>query len=234
MEKTLNFLFRQISYFYMMKTYRILTLTALACTLIFANSCKEDPIADTPDPTDNTPKDTVVQLTTDFGDMFLYLYKGTPLHRHNFHKLVSEGFYDGTEFHRIIPGFMIQGGDPNSKDDDRTNDGFGGPGYTIPAEIDFKYSHIVGAVAAARTNNPEKASSGSQFYIVVEENSRTANLNTNYTVFGQVIKDVATATTIVGQPRNASDLPDNRIKMTMKILEKTKAEIKSEYGFDAE
>ena len=74
------------------------------------------------------------------------MYKGTPLHRANFHKLVKEGFYNDTEFHRIIPNFMIQGGDPLSKDADRSNDGTGGPGYTIPAEIDTdKYTHVLGA-----------------------------------------------------------------------------------------
>lgn len=103
------------------------------------------------------------------GRMIIRLYDETPGHRDNFRKLAADGFFDGTTFHRVIDGFMIQGGDPNSKDDDPHNDGHGGPGYTIPAEIVDGLFHKRGAVAAARTGdagNPERRSSGSQFYIV--------------------------------------------------------------------
>jgi len=109
------------------------------------------------------------EIETPMGNMVVRLYNETPQHRDNFDKLVSEKFYDGTLFHRVIPNFMIQGGDPNSKDDDPMNDGMGGPGYTIPAEINPNFFHKKGALAAARQGdsvNPEKASSGSQFYIV--------------------------------------------------------------------
>ena len=101
--------------------------------------------------------------------MVIRLYDETPAHRDNFKKLVAEGFYDGATFHRIIAGFMIQGGDPNSKDDDPYNDGQGGPGYTIPAEFNPNLYHKRGALAAARQGdqvNPERRSSGSQFYVV--------------------------------------------------------------------
>ena len=103
------------------------------------------------------------------GRIVIRLFDETPLHRDNFRKLVGEGYYDGTTFHRVIEGFMIQGGDPNSRDDDLFNDGQGGPGYTLPAELVPGRFHIRGTVAAARTGdavNPERRSSGSQFYIV--------------------------------------------------------------------
>lgn len=103
------------------------------------------------------------------GRMIVRLYDETPVHRDNFAKLASDGFFDGTTFHRVIEGFMIQGGDPNSRDDDPANDGEGDPGYTLPAEIVRDYFHKRGALAAARTGdvmNPERRSSGSQFYIV--------------------------------------------------------------------
>ena len=111
-----------------------------------------------------------VKITTKYGDMVAELYDETPIHRDNFIKLVKEGFYDGTLFHRVIPGFMIQGGDPVSKDDiQNTRIGNGGPGYTLPAEFNPQFFHKKGALAAARMGdavNPKKESSGSQFYIV--------------------------------------------------------------------
>lgn len=113
--------------------------------------------------------DEIVKITTDFGEVYVLLYDETPLHKENFLKLAKEGFYDSTTFHRVIEGFMIQGGDPNSKDDIPFNDGQGGPGYTIPAEFNPNLIHKKGALAAARTggpSNPEMRSSGSQFYIV--------------------------------------------------------------------
>ena len=111
-----------------------------------------------------------VKISTKYGDMVAELYDETPIHRDNFIKLVKEGFYDGTLFHRVIPGFMIQGGDPVSKDDTpNTRIGNGGPGYTLPAEFNSQFFHKKGALAAARMGdavNPKKESSGSQFYIV--------------------------------------------------------------------
>lgn len=112
----------------------------------------------------------IVEITTTYGVMKFKLYNETPQHRDNFIKLVSEGFYDSTLFHRVINEFMIQGGDPQSKNASPTQQlGNGGPGYTIPAEINKNFIHKKGALAAARQGdqvNPEKRSSGSQFYIV--------------------------------------------------------------------
>ena len=109
------------------------------------------------------------EITTPQGRMVVRLYDETPGHRDNFRKLVAEGVLENTLFHRVMNQFMIQGGDPNSKDEDPYNDGVGGPGYTIPAELDSKLFHKRGALAAARQPdqvNPERESSGSQFYIV--------------------------------------------------------------------
>lgn len=124
---------------------------------------------DAPADTLDLPETNYYEITTPQGRMVLRLYDETPLHRDNFKKLAAQGFYDGTTFHRIIQGFMIQGGDPNSKDDDPYNDGQGDPGYTLPAEVVPALYHKRGALAAARTGdhvNPERRSSGSQFYIV--------------------------------------------------------------------
>ncbi|MFN7708365.1 MAG: peptidylprolyl isomerase [Sphingobacteriia bacterium] len=139
-------------------------LIALACLFgqAFAQAKKEAPMIEVP------------VLLVDTGaakpaEVHLWLYEDTPLHRENFLKLAKEGFYDSTTFHRVIPGFMVQGGDPNSKDSDDMNDGLGGPDYTIQAEIRDKHPHYRGALAAARRggpDNPEMRSSGSQFYLV--------------------------------------------------------------------
>lgn len=115
-------------------------------------------------------KETIVEISTEYGDIKIKLYNETPKHRDNFIKLVKEGYFDGTLFHRVIQNFMIQGGDPDSKNAPEGKIlGNGGPGYTIPAEFNKNLYHKRGALAAARMGdavNPEKASNGSQFYIV--------------------------------------------------------------------
>lgn len=178
-------------------------------------------------------KDELVILTTTFGEIVFLLSDQTPLHKANFIKLAKSGFYDGTSFHRIIKTFMIQGGDPNSKDTDPNNDGIGGPGYTIPAEIVPGLSHIQGAVAAARMGdqeNPAKASSGSQFYIV-ENRDGTHFLDNNYTVFGQVIKGLDVVEKIAEQPKNMADRPDPTITMQIKIKKMKRKKIQKKYGY---
>jgi len=139
----------------------------------------------------------VVVLETSQGTIVIKLAeKDAPKTTANFKKLVREKFYDGTYFHRVIPGFMIQGGDPNTKDTDPANDGQGGPGYTVDAEI--KLPHVRGAVATARIGdaaNPTRASSGSQFFIdVAAQPSLDAG---GYTVFGQVISGMEAVDKIV-------------------------------------
>ncbi len=144
--------------------YRII-LPILSITILIAGFI----FLDAPTKSKKKRSDQVVTISTKFGDMKFVLYGSTPLHKENFLKLAKEGFYDSTTFHRVIKQFMIQGGDPNSKDSNPKNDGLGGPGYTIPAEFNTKHIHKKGALAAARQGdaiNPKKESSGSQFYIV--------------------------------------------------------------------
>ena len=115
-------------------------------------------------------KDYLITISTDYGDMKAILYEDTPEHRENFLELARKGYYDSTIFHRVIEDFMIQGGDPTSKDAEPGEAvGFGGPDYTIPAELETEHFHRKGALAGARQGNrqnPEKRSSGSQFYII--------------------------------------------------------------------
>ncbi|MFQ3587146.1 MAG: peptidylprolyl isomerase [Fimbriimonadaceae bacterium] len=119
----------------------------------------------------------------------------------NFQKLAAKGFYEGTRFHRVIPGFMIQGGDPNSKEADRSRHGMGGPGYTINAEFN-ELPHNRGTVSMARTQDPNSA--GSQFFIVVKDSNF---LDRQYTGFGTVVKGMEVADKIVALPRDARDNP---------------------------
>ena len=134
-------------------------------------------------------EEPVFDIVTTHGTMRVKLYNKTPKHRDNFTKLVSEKYYDGVRFHRVIEGFMIQTGDPLSRDTSKINAwGTGGPDYTVPAEFVNEYWHKKGAIAAARKGdlaNPTKASSGSQFYIVHDPNS-CRHLDGQYTVFGEV------------------------------------------------
>ena len=121
-------------------------------------------------------------IKTSLGDITINLYDDTPLHRDNFVKLVGENYYDGIRFHRVIEGFMIQTGDPLSRHEEKRQlHGTGGPSNRIPAEI--RHPNKKGTLAAARDNNPQKASSGSQFYI---NHSDNAFLDGQYTVFGVV------------------------------------------------
>lgn len=162
--------------------------------------------------------DTLAVIETPHGVMRLQLYRETPQHRQNFLKLAREGFFDGTTFHRVVPGFVIQGGDPNSKDADPGNDGMGGPGYTIPAEIHPELKHERGAVGAARMGdqvNPSRASNGSQFYIVVAEKG-TPFLDGAYTVFGRVLEGIEVADRIVVAERDARDRPLQNIPMKVR------------------
>lgn len=192
--------------------------------LIAKNATKGDTIEQSV-----TMKEQVVEISTSFGKMYMYLYNQVPAYRDNFLKLTKEGFFDGTTFHRIISGFVIQGGDPLSKDSNPNNDGTGGPGYTIPFSAPPALTHDYGAVGAASTA-AKGPSSGSQFYIVVGANGQHG-LDGNYAVFGYIMKGMDVATTIMGQPKNSADRPTTNISMTVKVLEKTKTEVQAEYGY---
>jgi peptidyl-prolyl cis-trans isomerase B (cyclophilin B) len=194
-----------------------------------------------------TDREVLIQTTE--GDIKVLLYDQTPLHRDNFLKLAKEGFYDSLLFHRVIPNFMIQGGDPDSKNaapGDRL--GMGGPGYQIPAEIGAP--HIKGTLAAARRggpSNPEKKSSGSQFYIVVGqpvtasmlkgieaskgirynetqkqlylEKGGYPNLDNDYTVFGEVLEGMDVVERISKVRRGLGDRPNDDIRIkTVKVI----------------
>jgi len=154
-------------------------------------------------------------IETKFGSMEMRFFPDkAPKHVENFIKLAKSGFYDKTIFHRVIPGFMIQGGDPNTKDEtNKAAYGMGGPGYRIKAEFNDR-PHVRGTVSMARSQDPDSA--GSQFFIVVKD---TPHLNGKYTVFGEVVKGMEVADNIVSLPRDARDNPLERIEMTVKIVE---------------
>jgi len=156
-----------------------------------------------------------VLLKTKFGEMEIVLFPDlAPKHVESFLKLAKSGFFNGTIFHRIIPGFMIQGGDPLTKDPaNRNRFGTGGPGYTVPAEFS-KVLHEKGILSAARTADPNSA--GSQFFIMVD---KAPHLDGQYTVFGEVLKGVEVADKIVAQPRDLRDNPVERIEMTIEVME---------------
>ena len=149
-------------------------------------------------------------IMTTHGIMRVKLYSKTPKHKANFEKLVAEKYYDGIRFHRVIEGFMIQTGDPFSRDTTMISRwGQGGPGYTVPAEFVNEYWHKKGALAAARKGdmaNPTKASSGSQFYIVHDENA-CLHLDGQYSIFGEVIDGLNIIDKIAAVPTDMYDRP---------------------------
>ncbi len=198
--------------------------------------------------TDN--KEHIVKISTDYGIIKIKLYNETPKHRDNFLKLAREGFYNGTLFHRVINGFMIQGGDPDSKGAAAGRAlGMGDVGYTVPAEFNKSLIHKKGALCAARTENPAKASSGCQFYIVQGKTYTDAELDQlsarqavpytpeqrevyktvggtpfldqGYTVYGEVISglDVVDKIASVETNRSAGDRPVKDVKMTVTVVQ---------------
>lgn len=196
----------------------------------------------------DSDKRKFVEIETDYGTMKVVLYDETPIHRDNFIKLANEGFYDDLLFHRVIKDFMIQGGDPRSKDAAvGTALGSGGPGYTLEAEIGAP--HLYGRLAAARTggaSNPDKRSSGSQFYIVqgrkyaapqldalesqkgikynetqraqYKEIGGTAELDMEYTVFGEVVEGFEVIDKIALEQTDRSNRPVKNVKMHIKVI----------------
>lgn len=188
-----------------------------------------------------------IKITTDFGEIIVRLYDKTPRHRDNFIKLVNAHFYDSLLFHRVINGFMIQGGDPKSKNaPPNILLGDGDIGYMVPAEFDTTLYHKKGALAAARNGNPEKASSGCQFYIVQGKKYTDEELNMiemqngihfspakrmtykmlggtpmldmNYTVFGEVVSGLDVVDKIATAQRDGNNRPFTDIHMKMELL----------------
>ena len=154
------------------------------------------------------------KIETNFGNIeFKLLPELAPEHVRNFIKLTQSGFYDGTLFHRVIPGFMIQGGDPNTKDPNlKSSWGMGGPGYTINAEFNSR-SHLRGIISMARSTDPNSA--GSQFFIVTSDSTF---LDREYTVFGEVTSGMDIADKIVNLPRDGNDCPQEEAKMTKVVI----------------
>ncbi|GJL50786.1 MAG: hypothetical protein NPIRA01_20130 [Nitrospirales bacterium] len=154
-------------------------------------------------------------LKTKFGEMEIVFFPElAPKHVESFVKLAKSGFFNGTIFHRVIPGFMIQGGDPNTKDPSKVRSyGTGGPGYTLPAEFS-KVAHEKGILSAARTADPNSA--GSQFFIMAD---KATHLDGQYTIFGEVVKGRDIIDKIVSQPRDPRDNPLERIEMTVEVVE---------------
>ena len=190
---------------------------------------------------------TRIKVTTDSGVMVIRLYDKTPQHRDNFIKLANEHFFDSLLFHRVISDFMIQGGDPQSKYPQPGQMlGGGDVGYTIPAEFDTSFIHKKGALAAARTENPAKASSGCQFYIVQGKTWTDADLSgmemqqgrkyspaqrniyktiggtpfldMNYTVFGEVESGLNVIDKIASVPKAPGDRPLVDIRMKIEVI----------------
>jgi cyclophilin family peptidyl-prolyl cis-trans isomerase len=197
------------------------------------------------------PKNTYVKIITNYGEVYLKLYNETPKHRDNFIKIIKDGTLNQTLFHRVIQEFMIQGGDPTSKTAKPGQQlGDGDLGYTIPAEFNPNLFHKKGALAAARDNNPDKASSASQFYIVqgkvftddeldaVEKNRMggrkipkeerevyktiggSPHLDQNYTVFGEVVKGIIMVDNICTVKIDGNNRPLTDIKMTVSLVKK--------------
>lgn len=154
-------------------------------------------------------------IKTKFGDMDIVFFpEKAPKHVENFIALAKSGFYNGTIFHRVIPGFMIQGGDPNTKDLNKPETyGQGGPSQRLKAEFN-DIPHRRGILSMARTNDPNSA--GSQFFIVVKDSNF---LDGQYTVFGEAVKGMEVADKIVSLPKNSRDLPTERAEMTIAVVE---------------
>ena len=207
-----------------------MTAIALSAALLCASGCRnskkaEDSTTSAEAPADSLQADSLKRdalkladlpaepqfdIVTTMGTIRVKLYADTPKHRDNFAKLALEGFYDGILFHRVIEGFMIQGGDPLTKEtEDHSLWGTGGPGYTIPAEIVADHVHKKGALAAARRGdiaNPYKESSGSQFYIVHDGNA-CFHLNGEYSVFGETVDGFDVIDKIASTPVDRRDCP---------------------------
>ena len=193
------------------------------------------------------PERCLIEIETDFGIMTGELYNATPKHRDNFAKLAEEGYYNDLLFHRVINGFMIQGGDPDSRNAPAGKMlGMGGPSYQIPAEFVDTLCHVKGALCAARTNNPQKASSGSQFYIVhggpVSDASLdqiesmrgfhytpeqradykrlggTPHLDREYTVYGRITKGLDVLDKIAATQTSMGDRPAKDVKMKVRVI----------------
>ncbi|MCS7003914.1 MAG: peptidylprolyl isomerase [Cytophagales bacterium] len=200
-------------------------ISSLLGTCLFSIGATSEPIP-------KRKKTELVIISTKFGEITIFLFDETPLHKANFLKLVKSGFYDSIRFHRVIKDFIIQAGDPYTKPGaDSTRIGIGGPGYTLPAEIIPHFRHERGTVAAARQMdaiNPKRESSGSQFYIVQSEKG-APHLDGSYTIFGKVIRGIEIVDKIASVQVLSSGMPVEPIYITLKTKKISLKRLKSEY-----
>lgn len=192
----------------------------VAVVLVFASSCTGRPDLNSTGGGSSKVSETEsyenikAVIETRFGDIELKFYpEVAPGHVKNFVDLARKGFYDGTIFHRVIPGFMIQGGDPNTKGDKVYTYGQGGPGYSIPAEFS-ELKHTRGILSMARSQDPDSA--GSQFFVMVKD---YPSLDGLYSVFGEVTSGIEVADRIVSVGRDGRDMPYDRVEMKVRIIE---------------
>ena len=209
------------------------TMASVSCTSC-SNSSQKDAAANGTTEMENTQiAEQEYDIVTTHGTMRVKLYNKTPKHRDNFKKLVAEKYYDGIRFHRVIEGFMIQAGDPYSRDTSMINMwGQGGPDYTVPAEFVNEYWHKKGALAAARKGdmaNPTKASSGSQFYIVHDENA-CLHLDGQYSIFGEVVEGLDVIDKIASVDVDRMDRPyeDVIIKEVKPVIVEPEAPVQAD------
>lgn len=198
---------------------RILLIASVAVmALLMVTACgnRRKNIENRENKMENVIAEPEFDIVTTMGTIRVKLYDKTPLHRENFRKLVAEHYYDSLLFHRVINGFMIQTGDPYTRDTSKAElYGQGGPDYTIPAEFVNEYWHKKGALAAARKGdiaNPRKASSGSQFYIVQDENN-CLHLDGQYTIFGETIDGLDVIDRIASVPTDRYDRPYEDVRI---------------------
>ena len=197
-----------------MKTVNTIVLAAVAFCLAYTASAEVITKKFTKEEIKKM-SETKAVIETKFGNIELRFFPDVaPNHVSNFIELAKKGFYDGTIFHRVIPGFMIQGGDPNSKDPNKSRHGLGGPGHQVKAEFNSK-PHKRGTLSMARAADPDSA--GSQFFICVAE---SPVLDRQYTVFGEVVSGMDVFDKIVSAPRDPRDNPNERIEIKATILEK--------------
>lgn len=202
-----------------MRYLTIISVFILSLCVIPAAQALQAPVA--PNEIEiNNLENTRVIIQTKFGDIELKLYpRVAPVHVQNFVTLAKSGFYDGTIFHRVIPNFMIQGGDPKSKSANKAGHGTGGPGYSIKAEFSDR-PHSRGILSMARSGHPDSA--GSQFFIVVKDSNF---LDGQYTVFGQVTSGMDVVDKIVIQQKDRRDNPLERTEISVRVIEPAPPEV---------
>jgi len=207
-----------------------LAMFATACNNTPKNTEEEEAVDSTAVATKVVCEEPVYDIVTTMGTIKVKLYSKTPKHRDNFVKLAESHFYDSLLFHRVINGFMIQGGDPYTRDTALVAlYGQGGPGYTVPAEFVNEYYHKKGALCAARMGdraNPKKASSGSQFYIVQDEYA-CLHLDGEYTIYGETISGLDVIDRIASVPTDNLDRPLKDVRI-LSVKEDTKANAPAE------